>query len=273
MAGINALAGQQSIGSSEQPAVGGTNMGRLSGKVAVITGASQGMGAEHARAFVREGAKAVLTDINAKAGAALAEQLGSQAMFVSHDVRREDQWRAVLRQAEDRFGSVNVLINNAGVIGPVAELTELSEGQFLDVCAVNQLGVFLGMRVFLPAMVAGGGGSIVNVSSIAGLVGLDASPNFAYVASKFAVRGMTKLAARRYGPAKIRVNSVHPGYIRTPMMVAATDDEGGGAAADIPLRRFAEPEEVSNLMVFLASDESSFITGAEHLIDGGMLAG
>jgi len=248
-------------------------MNRLLSKVAVITGASQGMGEAHARAFAREGAKVVLTDVNAKAGAALAEELGPNAMFVAHDVRREDQWRAMLGQAEGRFGSVNVLINNAGIIGPVAALTDFTEAQFLDVCAVNQLGVFLGMRVVVPSMVAGGGGSIVNVSSIAGLVGLDASPNFAYVASKFAVRGMTKLAARRYGPAKIRVNSVHPGYIKTPMMVAATDEQGGGAAAVIPLRRFAEPEEVSNLMVFLASDESSFITGAEHLIDGGMLAG
>ncbi len=248
-------------------------MGRLTGKTAIITGASQGMGEAHARAFVREGARTILTDVNAKAGRAIAAELGANAVFIEHDVRQNDQWLGVVRQAEQRFGPVNVLVNNAGVIGPVVELTELTEQAFLDVCAVNQLGVFLGMRAVIPSMLKQGGGSIVNVSSIAGLVGLDASPNFAYVASKFAVRGMTKLAARRYGPNNIRANSVHPGYIKTPMMVAATDAEGGGAAVNIPLRRFAEPGEVSNLMVFLASDESSFMTGTEQVIDGGMLAG
>lgn len=248
-------------------------MGRLTGKVAIITGAAQGMGAAHARAFVKENAKVVLTDLNVKAGTALAEQLGSQAMFVQHDVRLQGQWEAVRRQAEEVFGKVNVLINNAGVIGPVADLTELSEAAFLDVCAVNQFGVFLGMRAVIPSMIQSGGGSIVNVSSIAGMVGLDVSPNFAYVASKFAVRGMSKFAAVRYGANNIRVNSVHPGYIKTPMMVAATDENGGGATVDIPLGRYADPEEVANLMVFLASDESSFISGAEHVIDGGMLAG
>lgn len=248
-------------------------MGRLTGKVAIITGAAQGMGAAHARAFVKEGAKTVLTDVNAAAGAELAGQLGPNAMFIQHDVRQQNQWSAVVERAESKFGKVNVLINNAGVIGPVAELTELSEASFLDVCAVNELGVFLGMRAVVPSMMACGGGSIVNVSSIAGMVGLDASPNFAYVASKFAVRGMTKFAAVRYGSSNIRVNSVHPGYIKTPMMVAATDENGGGATVDIPLRRFADPAEVANLMVFLASDESSFISGTEHVIDGGMLAG
>jgi 3alpha(or 20beta)-hydroxysteroid dehydrogenase len=248
-------------------------MGRLTGKTAIITGAAQGMGAAHARAFVNEGARTVLTDLNAKLGRAVAEQLGPSALFLEHDVRKLDQWEAVLKRAEDRFGRVNVLINNAGVIGPVTSLTEFTEEAFLDVCAVNQLGVFLGMRVVVPSMIAAGGGSIVNVSSIAGLLGIPESPNMAYVASKFAVRGMTKLAAVQYGPKKIRANSVHPGWIKTPMMVAATDDEGGGATDRIPLRRYAEPEEVSALMVFLASDESSFISGAEHVIDGGMLAG
>lgn len=247
-------------------------MARLAGKTAIITGAAQGMGAAHARAFVREGAKTVLTDINTAGGKALAAELGPNALFVEHDARRQDHWEAVARQAAERFGPVNVLVNNAGVIGPVTELTELTPEAFLDVCAVNQLGVFLGMRAVIPQMLQAGGGSIVNISSIAGMVGLDASPNMAYVASKFAVRGMTKLAARRYGPNNIRVNSVHPGYIKTPMMVAATDDQGGGAAAHIPLRRFAEPQEVSNLVVFLASDEASFISGEEHVIDGGMLA-
>jgi 3alpha(or 20beta)-hydroxysteroid dehydrogenase len=246
-------------------------MGRLTGKTAIVTGASQGMGAAHARMFVKEGARTILTDFNVKPGQALAGELGPNAMFVEHDVRNHGHWDRVVREAEDKFGPVNVLINNAGIIGPVTD--DMSVEAYLDVCAVNQLGVFLGMRAVIPSMVAKGGGSIVNVSSIAGMLAIDSSPNMAYVASKFAVRGMTKLAARRYGPKNVRANSVHPGYIRTPMMVAATDEEGGGAAVDIPLRRFADPSEVSCLMVFLASDESSFISGTEHVIDGAMLAG
>ena len=245
-------------------------MGRLSGKTAIITGASQGMGAAHARAFHREGASVVLTDIRPPEN--LAEQ-AAIGLFIEHDVRDESQWASVVKQAEQKYGPVGILINNAGVIGPISDTLELTATAFLEVCAVNQLGVFLGMRAVIPSMIAAGGGSIVNVSSIAGMLGLDASSNLAYVASKFAVRGMTKLAARRHGKQRIRVNSVHPGYIKTPMMVAATDSEGGGAVGDIPLGRMADPEEVSQLMVFLASDESSFISGAEHVIDGGMIAG
>lgn len=248
-------------------------MGRLDNKVAIITGAAQGMGAAHVRTFVREGARVVMTDVNEAAGHRLAEELGPGVLFIRQDVRRAEEWRHVVETAERAFGRVTVLVNNAGVIGPLANLTDESEAAYLDVCAVNQLGVFLGMQAVVPSMIGAGGGAIVNISSIAGMVGLDASPNFAYVASKFAVRGMTKLAAVRFGPNGIRVNSIHPGYIKTPMMVAATDAEGGGAGADIPLRRFAEPEEVSNLALFLASDESSFISGAEHVVDGGMLAG
>jgi 3alpha(or 20beta)-hydroxysteroid dehydrogenase len=245
-------------------------MGRLSGKTAIITGASQGMGASHAQAFIREGANTVLTDLNPPTGRA---ELGPNALFIEHDVREESHWAAVVSKTQEKFGTINILINNAGIIGPVSDTLELTAADFLQVCAVNQLGVFLGMRAVIPSMIAGGGGSIINVSSIAGMLGLDASTNLAYVASKFAVRGMTKLAARRHGKNNIRVNSVHPGFIKTPMMVAATDQDGGGAVRDIPLGRMAEPEEVSNLMVFLASDESSFISGAEHVIDGGMIAG
>jgi len=144
---------------------------------------------------------------------------------------------------------------------------------FQQVCKVNQFGVFLGMRAVLPGMVQAGGGSIINISSISGMLANVGSPNLAYVGSKFAVRGMTKQAAVEYGKWRIRVNSVHPGYVRTPMMVNATDEEGGGIADAIPLGRIADPEEVSELIVFLASDESRFITGAEHVIDGGMTAG
>jgi 3alpha(or 20beta)-hydroxysteroid dehydrogenase len=247
-------------------------MSRLAGKIAIITGASQGMGMAHARAFVAHGAKVILGDLNEQGGKALASELGPSAAFVKQDVARAEDWHAVLQEGEKRFGTVNVLVNNAGILGKLAATTELPEAEFLRVCAVNQTGVFLGMQCVLPGMIKAGGGSIVNISSIAGLVAIYGAPNLAYVASKFAVRGMTKQVAVEYGGKNIRVNSVHPGYIKTPMMVAATDEGGGEALTQIPLRRMAEPSEVSNLVVFLASDESAFITGTEHVIDGGMTA-
>jgi 3alpha(or 20beta)-hydroxysteroid dehydrogenase len=248
-------------------------MGRLSGKVAIITGAAQGMGEAHARLFVREGARVVLTDVNRELGEALAYELGERALFVEHDVADEAGWGRVVQLCRERFGSPTVLVNNAGIIGPVKRLLEFSAEEFLHVCAVNQLGVFLGMKAVIPSMIEAGGGSIVNISSIAGMLGTQASSNAAYCASKWAVRGMSKLAAVWHGGDRIRVNSVHPGYILTPMMIAATDEHGGGAAAAIPLGRLAQPDEVSNVVLFLASDEASFVSGAEHVVDGAMIAG
>jgi len=247
-------------------------MGRLSGKVAIITGASQGMGEAHAKAFVAEGAKVVLTDLNVEDGQKLADSLGAAAIFVKQDVSKAEDWQNVLAKAEDAFGTVNVLVNNAGVLGKIAATTEFNEQDFNFVCNVNQVGVFLGMKAVIPGMIKSGGGSIVNISSVAGMVAIYGAPNLAYVASKFAVRGMTKQVAVEFGEQNVRVNSIHPGYIRTPMMAAATDEEGGEAVSMIPLRRLADPNEVSNLAIFLASDESSFITGMEHVIDGGMTA-
>ena len=247
-------------------------MSRLAGKVAIITGASQGMGTAHARAFVAQGAKVILGDLNEKDGGKLAAELGAGAIFVKQDVSKIEDWNKILAEGRKHFGTVNVLVNNAGILGTLAPTTELPEAEFLRVCSINQTGVFLGMQSVLPGMIAAGGGSIVNISSIAGLVAIYGAPNLAYVASKFAVRGMTKQVAVEYGDKNIRVNSVHPGYIKTPMMVAATDENGGEALTQIPLRRMADSSEVSNLVVFLASDESSFITGTEHVIDGGMTA-
>ncbi|MGD9472025.1 MAG: glucose 1-dehydrogenase [Novosphingobium sp.] len=247
-------------------------MGRVSGKVAIITGAAQGMGEAHARLFVAEGAKVILTDLNDKAGQALADSLGENAMFIRQDVTQKADWQRVVQEGEARFGTINVLVANAGVIGKVASTLDFTEEDYHFVCNINQTGVFLGIQAVLPSMIKAGGGSIVNISSIAGMVACYGLPNIAYVASKFAVRGMTKRVAVEFGDKNIRCNSIHPGFIKTPMMAAATDEEGGDAVSMIPLRRMAEPEEVSNLALFLASDESAFISGMEHVIDGGMTA-
>ena len=246
--------------------------GRLAGKVAIVTGAARGMGASHARRFVAEGAKVVLTDMREQEGRALAAELGANALFVRHGVTRAADWATVVAAAEKTFGNVTVLVNNAGVLGPIAKTAEIGEADYMQVCAINQHAIFLGMRAAIPSMLKAGIGSVVNISSIAGLVANYGYPSVAYVASKFAVRGMTKAAAVEYGPNKIRVNSVHPGFIMTPMMVEATNEEGGDATSMIPLRRIADPCEVSNLVLFLASDEASYITGAEHVIDAGLTA-
>lgn len=247
-------------------------MGRLSGKVAIITGAAQGMGEAHAKLFVAEGAKVILTDLNDRDGQALADSLGENAMFIRQDVSKKADWDRVMQEGEARFGTVNVLVANAGVIGKVSSTLDFSEEDYNLVCNINQTGVFLGIQAVVPSMIKAGGGSIVNISSIAGIVACYGLPNIAYVASKFAVRGMTKRVAVEFGDKNIRCNSIHPGFIKTPMMVDATDEGGGDALSMIPLNRMAEPEEVSNLALFLASDESSFISGMEHIIDGGMTA-
>jgi 3alpha(or 20beta)-hydroxysteroid dehydrogenase len=248
-------------------------MGRLSGKIAIITGASQGMGEQHAREFVQHGAKVILTDLNEAAGTALAASLGDDnAIFIWQDVAKADEWEKVVREGQAKFGTINVLVNNAGILGTLAATADLTEEDYQRVCNVNQLAVFLGMQAVIPSMLKAGMGSIVNISSVAGMVAIYGAPNIAYVASKFAVRGMTKQMAVEYGQYNIRCNSVHPGYIRTPMMAAATDEEGGEATGMIPLGRLADSSEVSKLVIFLASDESSFITGMEHVIDGGMTA-
>lgn len=247
-------------------------MARLSGKVAIITGAAQGMGEAHAKAFVENDAKVILTDVNSADGERIAAELGENALFIAHDVRDASVWKAVVEQGEAKFGTINVLVNNAGIIGTIANTVDLTQAEYQLICDINQLGTYLGMQAVIPSMIKAGGGSIVNISSIAGMIACVGSPNLAYVGSKFAVRGMTKQVAAEYGPNNVRCNSVHPGYILTPMMVAATDENGGGAGDMIPLKRMAAPKEVSQLVMFLASDESSFITGMEHVIDGGMTA-
>jgi 3alpha(or 20beta)-hydroxysteroid dehydrogenase len=247
-------------------------MARLQGKVAIITGAARGMGASHARRFAQEGAKVVLTDLNEAGGRSLAEEIGGTAIFAPHDVTESASWADVVRTTLDAHGAIDILVNNAGILGPMATTEALSEEGYQFVCAVNQHSVFYGMKAVLPTMVKANRGSIVNISSIAGMAANYGFPSLAYVASKFAVRGMSKATAIEYGKHNIRVNSVHPGFIQTPMMVEATDDTGGDALAEIPLGRIADPSEVSNLVLFLASDEASYITGSEYLVDAGMLA-
>jgi 3alpha(or 20beta)-hydroxysteroid dehydrogenase len=248
-------------------------MGRLEGKIAIITGAGQGMGEAHARRFIAEGANVLLTDVNTVAGERLAAELGDRARFQLLDVTSELGWKAAVAAAETAFGPVSVLVANAGITGPTTGTTDLSEADFLNICAINQAGVFLGIKACVPSMLRAGGGSIVNVSSISGIVSIYGTPNAAYAASKFAVRGITKFTAIEYAAQKIRVNSVHPGYIRTPMMTASLDEEQiVVASGSVPMHRVGEPDEVSSLILFLASDEAAFITGTEHIIDGGLTA-
>lgn len=243
-------------------------MSRLEGKVAIITGAAQGMGATHAKMFVDEGAKVVLTDLNEEKGQALAEELGHNALFVKQNVTSSEDWANVMKQANEKFGTVNVLVNNAGitVAKPIMDTTE---EEYMRTLEINQLSVFLGMKAVIPGMREAATGSIVNISSINGLVG----GAIAYTDSKFAVRGMSKAAAIELAPEGIRVNSVHPGVIETPMIMQGdTKAMVEEFAKHIPLRRIAKPEEVSNLVLFLASDESSYSTGSEFVADGGITA-
>ncbi|MFC3966146.1 glucose 1-dehydrogenase [Nocardia jiangsuensis] len=240
-------------------------MSRLSGKVALISGAARGMGAAHARAVVAEGGRVVLGDILDEPGAALADELGDAAVHVPLDVRDPEAWSAAVRTADERFGGLHVLVNNAGIVnGNLLPDFELSEWQ--KIIDINLTGTFLGMRASVPLLRKSGGGSIVNISSVEGLRG--SAGLHGYVATKFAVRGLTKSAALELAPQGIRVNSVHPGLIRTPMTEGIPED-----FLQIPLGRGAEPEEVSALVVFLASDESSYSTGAEFVVDGGLTAG
>jgi len=246
-------------------------MGRLDGKVALISGAGRGQGAEHARRFVAEGARVVLGDILDGEGRALAVTLGAQAHYVHLDVTSETDWAAAVAATIGQYGRLDILINNAGIIR-VGALADTSVEDYLQVIRVNQLGCFLGMRSVIGALRTAGGGSIVNTSSIHGMQGVPGI--FSYVASKFAIRGMTKAAALELGHSGIRVNSVHPGLIDTAMI---RDDlpviDQNGLFDKLPIPRIGTTADVAHLMVFLASDESSYCTGGEFVVDGGSICG
>ncbi|GGV47832.1 oxidoreductase [Streptomyces longisporoflavus] len=242
----------------------------LTGKTVIITGAARGLGAEAARQAVAAGANVVLTDVLDKEGEATAAELGERARFARHDVTSEADWRRVVELAVGEFGGVHGLVNNAGI----------STGQFLEsesvehfrkVVDINLTGVFIGMKSVIPAMKEAGGGSIVNISSAAGLMGLALTAG--YGASKWGVRGLTKTGAVELGTARIRVNSVHPGMTYTPMTAQVGIEKGEGKYPNTPMGRVGEPHEIAGAMIFLLSDAASYVTGAELAVDGGWTAG
>jgi len=250
-------------------------VGRLDGKVALITGGARGMGKSHVRHFAAEGAKVVFGDVLDDKGEYVAAKLGSECCrYVHHDVTSEADWDAAVATAVESFGKLDVLVNNAGIL-KFASIAKMPLADFRQVMDVNAIGCWLGMKSVIGPMRAAGGGSIVNVSSIEGFTG---APGLsAYSASKFAIRGMTRTAAGELGRFGIRVNSVHPGGVLTSMVLEAAairPDSGDDAAfiKKLPLARFADPAEISRLVVYLASDESSYSTGSEFVADGGMLA-
>ncbi|TMR42165.1 glucose 1-dehydrogenase [Actinomadura geliboluensis] len=236
-------------------------MGRVDGKVALVSGGARGIGAAAARALVAEGARVVIGDILDEKGRAVAAELGEACRYVHLDVTSPEDWTAAVAAAVGEFGRLNVLFNNAGIANGAA-ITRFSLEKWQKIIDVNLTGPFLGIRAAADALIAAGGGSIINNSSIEGLRGT--SWAHGYVASKWGLRGLTKSVAVELAPHGVRVNSLHPGLIRTPITEGIPDD-----MVPIPLGRPGQPEDVASFVVFLASDESSYATGAEFVIDGG----
>lgn len=243
-------------------------MKRLKDKVVIITGSAQGMGKMHAEKALNEGAKVVITDINKELGLQTSQILGENAIFIQHDVANEEHWSNVISTVIEKWGRIDVLVNNAGITYSTP-LEELSLAAYMKIVNINQVSVFLGMKTVAETMKAQNAGSIINISSMNGLVG----GAIGYTDTKFAVRGMTKAASRELSPYNIRVNSVHPGVIQTAMLEQEdVKEQVEQFKKTIPMRRVAQVEEVSNMVIFLASDEASYSTGAEFVIDGGLTA-
>lgn len=243
-------------------------MKRLKDKVIIITGAAQGMGKVHAERAIAEGAKVVITDINEEKGQAVAVTLGSDALFIKHNVVSESDWENVVQTTLEYWGKIDVLVNNAGITYNM-KIEEITLDDYMKIVNINQVSVFLGIKSVTATMKAQNSGAIINISSMNGLAG----GAIGYTDTKFAVRGITKAAARELSPFNITVNSVHPGVIHTPML----EQPGVKEAVDkfkqtIPMRRVAQAEEVSNMIIFLASDEARYSTGSEFVIDGGVTA-
>lgn len=247
-------------------------MARLSNKVTIVTGGARGMGAATCRLFVEEGAKVVIADVLDADGQALAAQLGPSAHFAHLDVSDEAAWTALVADTEERFGAIDVLVNNAGVL-LFRTLRETTKADFERVLSINLTGTFLGLHTVGARMVERGRGSIVNISSADGMKG--ANGLGAYCASKWGIRGLTKVAAMEFGHRGVRVNSVHPGGVDTAMgnPYAEKREDVNKRYGMVPLQRVGEPEEVARTSLFLASDESSYLCGAEIAVDGGMLTG
>ncbi|MFB7258649.1 glucose 1-dehydrogenase [Streptomyces nojiriensis] len=237
---------------------------RLDGKVVVITGAGRGQGAAEARLCAEAGARVVVTDVREDEGRAVAAELGDQGLYVRHDVADAASWASVMERSVRAFGTVSALVNNAA-LWRTAHVEQQRLEDFEALLRVNLLGPFLGIRAVAPVLRAGGGGSVVNISSTAGLVGIPG--HAAYGSTKFGLRGLTRSAALDLAGDRIRVNSVHPGAIDTPMVAEAV---AGRDWSHVPLGRMGRPEEVGQLVLFLCSDASSYVTGSEFTVDGGM---
>lgn len=246
--------------------------GRLEGKVAIVTGGARGMGEATVRKFVEEGARVLIADIDDGQGEALASELGANTCYCHLDISDEENWKAALKTAEVAFGPVSVLVNNAAIL-LFNTILAFDKASFLKVIEVNLVGTFLGVKTVGGAMVQQRKGSIVNISSIDGMRG--ANMLSAYNSSKWAVRGFTKTAALEFGPRGVRVNSVHPGGVYTAMgnPTGASLEEVNRAYDRVPLQRIGLPEEIAQASAFLASDEASYINGAELTVDGGWTSG
>jgi 3alpha(or 20beta)-hydroxysteroid dehydrogenase len=243
-------------------------MNSLEKKVIIITGAAQGMGKSHAKKCVEAGAYVAITDLNEDAGQKTSDELGDNTIFIPHDVTKESGWDRVVNTVMDKWGRIDVLVNNAGITFHTP-LEDLDLDSYMKIVNINQVSVFLGMKAVAKPMKDQKNGDIINISSINGLVG----GAIGYTDTKFAVRGMTKAAAKELSPYNVRVNSIHPGVIQTPML----EQEGIKQQVEefvktIPIRRTAEAEEVSNMILFLASDMSTYATGSEFILDGGVTA-
>jgi 3alpha(or 20beta)-hydroxysteroid dehydrogenase len=243
--------------------------GRAEGKIAFVTGGASGIGAESARLLAHQGARVALADIDVIVAERVAAEIGRSALPIELNVTSESSWQAAVRQAEAALGPITALVNSAGVAS-YAPIEAVTEAEFRRVVDVNQLGTFLGMKSVIGSMRGAGGGSIVNVSSLAGLVGMPQA--IAYCASKWAVRGMTRSAAVELGTDGIRVNSVHPGVVETPILGNVQGLVDQLIPPGLPLGRIGQPAEVAALILFLASDESSYCTGSEFAVDGGWQA-